>query len=1228
MKKLFSVRTNIFDAIVIGSGISGAWAAKELCEAGLRTLVLERGRDVKHVEDYPTAMKDPWEFKYGNRIPKKELNPIVSKCYAYDAGTEHFFVKDEKHPYVQEKPFDWIRGYQVGGKSLIWARQTQRWSQHEFDAPKRDGYAVEWPITYKDIAPFYTHVEKFVGISGNKDGIPSLPDGYFLKPWELNCVEKHVQSRVKEFYKGDRHVIIGRCAHLTSPEAQHLEQGRGKCQARNLCYRGCPYGAYFSSNASTLPWAAKTGNLTLNPFSTVESILYDEKKQKAVGVRVIDTQTNEVFEYFAKIIFVNAATLNTNLILLNSKSNRFPNGLGNDSGVLGHYIAFHNYRGNAAADFEEFEDSYYSGRRPTSAFMPSFRNLYRQDADFLGGYMIAFSAARGGWSRDQSNVSFGADYKENLTKPGPWHVFMMMQGETIPIFDNHVKLDSIKKDSWGIPQLVTSIGYTDNDVKMFKDFHQQANEILKISGGKNITTWDTHQNPGLDIHEMGGVRMGKNPKTSMLNKFNQLHACKNVFVTDGSCMTTVGNQNPSLTFMALTARAVKYAVSESKRGALGILLFLFSFCSLDAQSTAIFDYDVVIYGATSAGVIAGYSAQIAGKKALVIEPSNHLGGLTSGGLGFTDIGNKFAVTGLARDYYRRIGKRYGVFEKWTFEPSVARSVFEEYITSAKLSIWYQSILKKVIKKGTDIQYLEIQTRTGTKIVRGKQFIDCTYEGDLMAMAGVSYTVGRESNQTYGETWNGVQLLDKHQFPDQIDPYKIKGNPSSGLLWGISPHPLASKGSGDSHTQAYNFRICLTDSVENQIPISRPFGYDSTQFELLLRYIEAKKPHELNWLLMHLQPMPHRKTDINNSGPFSTDMIGESDDFAEATPEKRRDIFLKHQLYNQSFLYFLGHDSRVPIHLRKEMLTYGYPKDEYKNNGHWSPQMYVREARRMIGEEVMTQAHCEGNVITKNPIGMAAYTMDSHNCQRLVVNVNGIDMVKNEGDVQAGGFGPYPIGYGALVPKRAECTNLIVPVCLSASHIAYGSIRMEPVFMVLGQSAGIAAVKAIENRVAIQEVNLEDIQKILLLNPLLDGSKPEILVDDAQISQIKKSGNWKMEINKKGCYGSSLLLANPASDVNSKVSFKTPGLLNGKYTLYFYLPNLENNSTIFNWEVLNGASKSKIQLKLDGSKSQLKGEWILLGQFNFKNKTKPETILYAKGANGLVPADAILWVPVK
>lgn len=559
-------KQHTYDAIVIGSGISGGWAAKELCEAGLKTLVLERGRAVKHLEDYPTAMLNPWDFPHHGKIPleTKEANPIAKRCYAFDEATEHFFVKDKEHPYVQEKPFDWIRGYQVGGKSLIWARQTQRWSDYEFEAPARDGFAVDWPIRYKDIAPWYSKVERFVGISGNKDGIQSLPDGEFLPAWELNCLEKHIQKRIKENYT-NRHVIIGRCAHLTKPQPIHLQQGRGQCQARHLCYRGCPYGGYFSSNSSTLPWAAKTGNLTLRPHSVVHSIIYDEHKNRAKGVRVVDTVSKETMEFYAKIIFVNGAALNTNLILLNSASNRFPEGLGNDNGLLGKYIAFHNYRGAGGARFEGFDDQYYLGRRPTSAFMPSFRNVQKQETDFLRGYMVAFTASRAGWQRDMNMPEFGAAYKDKVTHPGEWGVFIMMQGETVPKLENHVRLSKDLKDDWGVPQLITSVDYDQNDFKMLEDFKTQASEMLDKAGCKDIHTYDSRQSPGLDIHEMGGVRMGKDPASSLLNNWNQLHQCKNVFVTDGACMTSVGNQNPSLTFMALTARAASHAVSEMKK---------------------------------------------------------------------------------------------------------------------------------------------------------------------------------------------------------------------------------------------------------------------------------------------------------------------------------------------------------------------------------------------------------------------------------------------------------------------------------------------------------------------------------------------------------------------------------------------------------------------------------------------------------------------------------------
>ena len=556
---------NTFDAIVIGSGISGGWAAKELCEKGLKTLVLERGRNVKHLVDYPTMAKDPWDFPHRNHLTlkMKEDNPIASKCYAFREDAMQFFVKDKEHPYVQEKPFDWIRGYQVGGKSLIWARQTQRWSKYDFEGPARDGFAVDWPIRYSDIAPWYSHVEKFVGISGNKDGLDTLPDGEFLPPWEMNVAEKVIQKRIMDNYS-DRNVIIGRCAHLTQPKEIHLQQERGKCQARNLCQRGCPFGGYFSSNSSTLPWAEKTGNLTLQPDSVVHSIIYDDKKNKATGVRVIDAHTKKVTEYFSKIIFVNAAALNTNLILLNSTSTRFPAGLGNDNGLLGKFIAFQNYRGTLSANIDGMIDSYYYGRRPCAVMMPNFRNVHKQETDFLRGYMVFFSAYRS--SGHAGGEQMGEAFKEAQSEPGNWHVSMMMQGETIPKETNHVRLSKDQKDEWGIPLLTISVAYDDNDEKSLKDFLNQGAEMLDKAGCKDISTHDSKQAPGLDIHEVGGVRMGKDPKTSLLNKWNQMHECPNVFVTDGACMTSTGTQNPSITFMALTARAANYAVEELKKG--------------------------------------------------------------------------------------------------------------------------------------------------------------------------------------------------------------------------------------------------------------------------------------------------------------------------------------------------------------------------------------------------------------------------------------------------------------------------------------------------------------------------------------------------------------------------------------------------------------------------------------------------------------------------------------
>jgi choline dehydrogenase-like flavoprotein len=562
-----SSKGRTYDAIVVGSGISGGWAAKELTQKGLRTLVLERGRDVRHVTDYTTAMMNPWDFEHHLKLPKDltDENPILSRCYAFDEATQQFFVKDKEHPYVQDKPFDWIRGYQVGGKSLLWARQTQRWSPFDFDGPKRDGFAVEWPIGYNDLAPWYSYVEKFAGIAGNRDGIPQLPDGEFLPPIPLNCVEEHFQKQIAKNYP-DRRLISGRAAHLTKPQKVHLDLGRGQCQYRHLCYRGCPFGAYFSSNSATLPAAAKTGRLKIRPNSIVHSLIYDEKKGRATGVHIVDSETGQMEEFYAKIIFVNAACLNTNALLLNSTSSRFPNGFGNDSGVLGKYVAFHNYRARVTAQIDGFDDKYFSaGRRPSAAYVPRFRNLYKQETDFLRGYAMYVDAGR---SRNGWADGFGADLKDKLTHPGDWSIFVLGMGETLPKESNHVSLSKDQVDRWGIPQLVTSIAYDDNDEKMIKDFHIQASEMLDKAGFKNLKKIDTQQVPGLDIHEMGGCRMGKDPKTSMLNKWNQMHACKNVFVTDGAAMTSVSTQNPSLTFMALTARAANKAVNDLKAGKL------------------------------------------------------------------------------------------------------------------------------------------------------------------------------------------------------------------------------------------------------------------------------------------------------------------------------------------------------------------------------------------------------------------------------------------------------------------------------------------------------------------------------------------------------------------------------------------------------------------------------------------------------------------------------------
>jgi choline dehydrogenase-like flavoprotein len=559
--------TNTYDTIVVGAGMSGGWAAKEFSEQGFKTLLLERGPNVEHLKDYPTTHMQPWEFKHRGRLTSEEIkeNPIASSCYAFREDAKHFFVKDKEHPYGQVKPFDWIRGYQVGGKSIMWARQVQRWSPFDFEGPARDGYAVDWPIRYEDLADWYTYVERFVGVSGNKDGLDTLPDGDFLKPWESNVVENYFSEQVKKYYT-DRHVIYGRCAHLTESKPIFVEQGRGLCMSRRICQRGCPLGGYFNVNSTLIPWALKTGNLTLRPNAVVHSILYDESLTKAVGVRVIDAQTKTSEDFYAKVIFVTAATLNTNLILLNSKSNRFPNGLGNDNGLLGKYIAFHNYRATINADYDGFPEFTTEGAKPTSHYVPRFRNVYKQETDFLRGYAAGFGASP---ARETNREGFGDQLKSNLLQTkenGLWRVNSHMMGETIPKETNRVTLDPEKTDQWGIPQLNIDVDYDENDEKMIQDFFEQFTEMYSKAGFTNIRTNDNNRRPGNDIHEMGGVRMGKDPKTSLLNKWNQLHQCPNVFVTDGACMTSTSTQNPSLTFMALTARAANYAIKQMKKG--------------------------------------------------------------------------------------------------------------------------------------------------------------------------------------------------------------------------------------------------------------------------------------------------------------------------------------------------------------------------------------------------------------------------------------------------------------------------------------------------------------------------------------------------------------------------------------------------------------------------------------------------------------------------------------
>lgn len=621
--------------------------------------------------------------------------------------------------------------------------------------------------------------------------------------------------------------------------------------------------------------------------------------------------------------------------------------------------------------------------------------------------------------------------------------------------------------------------------------------------------------------------------------------------------------------------------------------------------------------------MAAYSAVRMGKSVILIDPGKHIGGLTSGGLGYTDIGNKYAITGLSRDFYRRAGRHYGRLEQWIFEPHVAENIFKAYLKAARVNLVQEVRLVQVLKIGTEIKQATFRRSSGKEKelrVSARVFMDCTYEGDLMAMAGVSYTVGREANATYGETYNGVQLMKGHQFPDGVDPYKVKGDPSSGLLWGISNAALRPNGTGDTLVQAYNYRICLTSDPANRIPITRPEGYDSTRYDLLVRLMEAQpQKRQLNDYFIWSR-MPNHKTDINNRNGFSTDFIGANYAYPKGDETTRKRYIADLTAYTQGLLYFFGHDSRVPDTLRAQMREWGYPKDEYREYGHWSPQPYIREARRMVGAYVMTEVNCTGKEVADDGVGLAAYTMDSHNTQRIVWN----GMVKNEGNVEIGGFGPYPISYRALLPKEAECSNLLVPVCLSASHIAYGSIRMEPVFMVLAQSAAVAANLSIDKNVPLHQVVAAEINGMLKKDPLLDGRPPEVLVDNED-SGFSKSGNWQAYPNQG--YGKSLLVADASAGERPSARFYPSLSADQDFDVYYYFTQVKDFSPEIRLNVFDGrkvhpvtVNAAKIQVL-----GQTTGEWVRLGTFRMKKSAKPYVEI-AAGGIGHTIADAVLFLP--
>ncbi len=569
MNNFYISKKETYDAIVVGSGITGGWAAKELTERGLKTLMLERGKPVKHRDDYVTEDFGNWEFKFrnmGNRRLYAAEYPVQSQCYAFGEATQQFFVNDKENPYTHDpdKPFSWIRGYHLGGRSLLWGRQVYRWSDLDFEANAQDGFGVDWPIRYKDVASWYDYVESFIGVSGTMENLAQLPDGKFLPAMEMNCAELHLKQKIEENFSG-RKMIIGRVAVLTEPY-----KGRQKCHYCGPCHRGCSNGAYFSTQSSTLPAAQATGKLTVRCDSVVHSVIYDEKKDRAVGVRVVDRNTHETLEFYGKVIFLCASAIGSTQVLLNSSTPRFSNGLANSSGALGHYLMDHPYLAGASGEISGFEDKYYSGNRPNGIYIPRFRNIdaKTKHPNFLRGYGCQGGAHRSGWDRGMNMLGFGADFKKHLREPGPWQIWIGGWGEHLPRYENYVALDPEKKDQWGIPVLKINCAWSDNENKMREDMASSVAIMLEAAGAKSVNPFNVNSPPGLCIHEMGTARMGRDPKTSVLNGFNQSHDVPNLFVTDGAAMASSACQNPSLTYMALTARACDYAVQQMKRGKL------------------------------------------------------------------------------------------------------------------------------------------------------------------------------------------------------------------------------------------------------------------------------------------------------------------------------------------------------------------------------------------------------------------------------------------------------------------------------------------------------------------------------------------------------------------------------------------------------------------------------------------------------------------------------------